>query len=284
MCLPSILILGLSEDQKTVLANKADGVYFGTGSARPALINSLVSLNFATRAGYHPNYGSPRWELTYCGRQAGNLLNNLELHPLFAEMVRKEYDAACKECNRRHNPLLTKTRKKSFLGGIPLLDPEEDDLSENIVIMGPMGPTGEFFGYHRETRLLYFLIDSKDKQFFHDVILGTHPDSKLGPPVFALRRAIGGPGTIEMFWKNKAYKPLTKKLAGAIQYIADPDEDEVILTHMVVKRGWRRRKVNSAMIGYLENRYPDKKFLYHELTPQGRKFMESYGGEEWKPE
>ena len=147
-----------------------------------------------------------------------------------------------------------------------------------------MGPIGEFFGYHRETRILYFLIDSEDKQFFKDVLIGTHPDTKLSPPVFALRNAIGGKGTIPMFWKNKATKPLTKKLAGAVQYIADPAKDYAIITHVATKRGWRRRKVSSAMIKYLENRHPDKRLYGQDLTDTGRKFMEAYGGEEYKPE
>lgn len=281
MCLQSFLILNLSDEQKSLLRSKVHGSYFGTSTARIAVIGSLVSLNLVQRAGYHPKYGSPRWKMTRCGRNAGRLLTEIEARPVFAEMIKNNYDEIhARSCNLRSNPLLTKTKKKSFLGEVPLLEATKEDFEENMVIMGPMGPTGEFFGYHRETRILYFLIDSGDMQFFIDVILGEHPNEKLSPPIFALRRAIGGPGTIDMFWKNRATKPLIKKMAGAVQFIVD--EGDVIITHMSTKRGWRRRKVNSAMIKYIENRYPDKKLFYQELTEQGRKFMESYGGEEWK--
>jgi hypothetical protein len=182
---------------------------------------------------------------------------------------------------RRKNPLLTKDRRKAYLSDVNLKEADDEDIDDNILIMGPMGPVGSFMGFHPETRVLYFIIDpDENKQVLRDIIMGDAESDIF--PVFPNRRAIGGPGTINMFWKSsKQKRRFLKAIAGAVQFIVEPNSDVVIITHMATKRGWKRRGVNSAMISKIMRKYPDRRIVYHGLTDQGRKFMQSFGGEEY---
>ena len=111
-------------------------------------------------------------------------------------------------------------------------------------------------------------------------------------PVFHLRRALGGPGTIEMFWQNAS----TQYLVGAVQYVIgkepapdDPDYEKLkdqdfnylLVTHMAVSTEFQRNKVNTFMIDLLVSHYPHRILYFDDPTDQGRAFMDAYGGSEW---
>ena len=89
---------------------------------------------------------------------------------------------------------------------------------------------------------------------------------------------IGGPGTLDMFWSKAA----SKMLVGAVQYVASDEDSDLIVTHMVVREPYQRNRINSFMIDQLVEKYPTRKLYFHDLTNQGRRFMESYGGEEFE--
>jgi len=97
-------------------------------------------------------------------------------------------------------------------------------------------------------------------------------------PLFQNRRAIGGPGTLDVFWKAKS----TDYLVGAVQFVAEEDSSDLIITHMMVREEFQRNRINSFMIELIQDRYPGRKLYFHDLTDQGRKFMLGYGGEELK--
>ena len=99
----------------------------------------------------------------------------------------------------------------------------------------------------------------------------------LYPPIFQNRQPIGGIGTINMFWDIAA----SKHLVGAVQFVASDDDNDLMITHMAVKDPYRRNRINSFMIDQVVKKYPHRKLSFHDPTPLGRKFMESYGGEEW---
>lgn len=96
-------------------------------------------------------------------------------------------------------------------------------------------------------------------------------------PIFQNRRAIGGPGTLDMFWEN----PSTRNLIAAVQYTASPEDQDLIITHMVVRDPYQRNRINSYMIDQLLQQYPDRELYFHDLTDQGRSFMQSYGGRDF---
>jgi len=172
---------------------------------------------------------------------------------------------------KRFNPKLTKKGKHVYADEQPLRDASVEILAPNILVVGPLGPMAELFDIHRDSYLLYFLIDSTDRNKMIERI----QDGDMA--VFPARRAISGPGTIEMFWKN----PFTRKLAGAVQFIK-LDESTIVITHMAVKPKWRRSRLNWKMMDELKQRYPDKILKFHDLTNEGRAFMTAYGGEEYK--
>lgn len=91
MCLPALLIEGLSPDEKTVLILKRTGQGFGTGTARVQILNALVKLKLARRMGYS-DYGHPSWVLTPCGMRAGQMLADKRANPLLAAIIEDEYD------------------------------------------------------------------------------------------------------------------------------------------------------------------------------------------------
>lgn len=159
---------------------------------------------------------------------------------------------------------------ESAADSIPLRQlPPEVAYKELIVAVGPFGPTAEFFGYDRNTYVLYFLQDSADLRALTEM-------ARSGDiAIFPRRRAIGGPGTLDMFWKNSETKALTKLLAGAVQYIVL--DNKVIITHMSVRSKWRRNGLNTLMIEVIEAAHPGKSLVYEDPTDMGKKFMASRG-------
>jgi hypothetical protein len=81
MCQHPLLIENLLSDIKKVLIEKKDARGFGTGSARIALINSMMNQGLVVRQGWEQTYGKPSWRVSPCGRRAATLLINLEKYP-----------------------------------------------------------------------------------------------------------------------------------------------------------------------------------------------------------
>lgn len=139
------------------------------------------------------------------------------------------------------------------------------ELSERIVVMGPFG-AGGLREYHPDTIILYFLLNTKDKQRLCTAIKG---QSREKAPIFALQRK-GRLGTIDAFWREN----LTQLLVGAIQFI--PFADKLVITHMAVRSNWRKLGINSRLIDYLRQGYPGREVLYSNLSKMGQKFVNSY--------
>lgn len=140
------------------------------------------------------------------------------------------------------------------------------ELAEKIVMMGPLGHSCPK-GYHPATMVLYFLLGSSDKQRLISAIKGK---SREKVPIFGLQR-IGNYGTIDSFWKTSLAKAV---LAGAVQFI--PLGDTLIITHMTVKSTWRRLGVNSRLVDYLKQRFPNRKLIFQDVTKMGQQFVEGY--------
>jgi len=113
MCLPSILVLGLDTSEKAFLQNVDTKRLFGVAIANRyggiPLIKKLQLLRLVGSAGVDPHYGHPRWMLTYCGKQAATLLNELENNPLFREVILADYKKLMIACpftkpHHRTNP------------------------------------------------------------------------------------------------------------------------------------------------------------------------------------
>lgn len=169
---------------------------------------------------------------------------------------------------------LVKRKKRVYIydaetgSSMPLADASPEDVDSLTVIVGPLGPMGAFFGFAEETRVLYFLKDSDNYSAFVELVQGGMM------PIFSQRRAIGGPGTLEMFWKNPETRPATKMLAGALQFI--PEDDALYITHMSVQPAWRRNRLNWLMVEGVRLRDPERPIVFDDPTEMGKKFMRSY--------
>lgn len=97
-------------------------------------------------------------------------------------------------------------------------------------------------------------------------------------PVFQNRRAIGGPGTLDLFWQRES----AKYLVAAVQYVASDEDKDLVITHMHVAPEFQRNRINSFMVDQLVEKHPDRELYFHDLTNQGRAFMDSYGGQDFE--
>lgn len=168
---------------------------------------------------------------------------------------------------------LTKSGKtvyaQSATGHVPLRKLPQDAAELFMLDVGPFGPTAEIFGFHRNTRILYFLQDTADQPAL--IKMAESGDIAIYPR----HRPMFGRGTIERFWQNPETKALTKLLAGAVQYVIF--DDEIMVTHMSVRPKWRRNGLNTLMIEAIEAANPGKPVVYEEPTDMGKKFMASRG-------
>jgi len=181
----------------------------------------------------------------------------------------------------RRNPLITQhvSGKKKIVsyGDVSMREAASrkqfDDTDENIIIYGPFGRMGEFFGFHPKTSVLYLFADPADRKEMYENLKA---DRVKQPPLFHRHRpAYGGhPGTLEAFWKNRA----TSKMMAAVQYYADGDT--LVVTHMTVKPKWRRNRVNTFLVDWVMNHVGTKRVVFEEPTEEGGKFMKTYGGSE----
>lgn len=158
---------------------------------------------------------------------------------------------------------------------IPLREVAPADMAPFMIGVGPFGKALEFFGYHPETRTLYLLKDTDVKADARDLI-----QHQGVIPIFALRRAIGGPGTLPMFWANKENKVITKHMVAAMQYYVTPDE--IVLTHMSVQPKYRRQGVNTLLVDTVMSNYPGRKVVFDDPTPDGKRFMRGRGFESFE--
>jgi hypothetical protein len=67
-------------------------------------------------------------------------------------------------------------------------------------------------------------------------------------------------------------KPGAKGLIGAVKFIARPDV--LYIDFMSVRKGWRRRGINSLMIRTLVTEFPGRQLAFSEPTAMGSKFIQ----------
>jgi len=170
---------------------------------------------------------------------------------------------------RETNPKFRKKKGRVFLGSKLSNNLATEEIAKNAVTVGPFGDVAAVFGYDPNTYLLYLMEDSSNMPKLQAAILG---ESKDAFPLFPIRVPYGV-GAIDMFWQQR----LAKLMAGAVQYVIT--NDRIIITHMAVKTKWRRHKLNTKMIQLIVQKYPSRTLSFLQVTEDGRKFVESFGGE-----
>lgn len=101
-------------------------------------------------------------------------------------------------------------------------------------------------------------------------------DSKIPIPLFMDGNPIGGPGSLNMFMKNKLRR---KHLLGGLMFREYPDR--LVVSHMVIEPKARRKGYNSLMVDTIEKDFGQTAEFY-DVTDDGRKFMLARGGKESK--
>jgi len=184
------------------------------------------------------------------------------------------YEAEARAASRRVNPDLVARRGKVKADGIPFAEADWkliDD--ENTIITGPLPPLFDL----PNTFMIYVAKNPASVRALIDVITGK--DTKHTIPLFGYRRDFMGPGTIDQLWRTAFAK---RHVIGAAKFTVE--ENRVIVTHMAVKKAFRRNRINTFMLEKLQEEYPGKAIQFHELTEEGRGFMEAWGrGEEYAP-
>lgn len=166
------------------------------------------------------------------------------------------------------NPLIEKRGKRVLVGEVPARDVTYEAVDPNMVAIAfGKENISQFFGYHPTATIVYLFASEADKdEFIAAVQSGT-----FAPPLFPLRRAIGGPGTLDMFLKNKG----AKKVIAAVQYYVH--ENDLVVTHMVVRPKWRRHHLNKLIVDMIIADVRPSNIWWDEPTDMGLKFMKGYG-------
>jgi hypothetical protein len=154
-----------------------------------------------------------------------------------------------------------KTPLRDFVGRL-------DALSDFLVGVGPFGRLGEFFGYPRDTRILYFLENADDRKKVIELV-----QAGIMPIYQQRRQLFAGGGTVDMFWENREVKETTRLLAGAVQFFPNQATEQIVVTHMSVRPKWRRNRLNWIMVDAIAERYPNFEIEFDSPTEMGSKFM-----------
>ena len=166
------------------------------------------------------------------------------------------------------NPLIEKRGKYVLVGGGKTSrEIAFEELKPNMLNVGPFGHVAEFLGYYHTTKVLYLLATEEDTAEMRRGLVS----GEIHPALFPLRRAISGPGTLEMFLKNKS----AKKIIAAVQYYTY--EGDLFITHMVVRPKWRRAHLNTLLVDTIVDTTKPVNIWWDDPTKMGEQFMSGYG-------
>jgi len=101
--------MGLNRPEQSLLKTVSNGSAFGVSVIHRfggvGLARNLQSMGLLEQVSNHPKWDTPRWALTRCGCNAGNLLIEVNNNPLLKDQIIKDYSQRTANC-RRPNPKL----------------------------------------------------------------------------------------------------------------------------------------------------------------------------------
>lgn len=156
-------------------------------------------------------------------------------------------------------------KRIAYLDDYPTRNLEPTKLEPLLLCVGPFGPLGAFLGFKENTHILYLCESSEAKE-------RTRKSAMTDDfAIYPNRRALGGPGTISLFWSRRAK---TKGIIAAVQFFTQ--EDTLVVTHMSIRPKWRRNRLIMLMIRYLMDDYETTRVEFVEPTEDGEKFAKSF--------
>ena len=185
-------------------------------------------------------------------------------------------------------PIISRSGKQVMADDKPLKTAEEAD--NNIVLFRESRPNSLF---RLGTMWLYFM-DSEESA--KEMKEGKIP--MLVIPQGAGFRLINRVDPITSVWTKEFYqkgtdeprermengKPVlvdgTNKVLGILE--GHSDENIIYINMMSVRPGFKRNSVNSKMITYVKNHFPQAKLEFSKPTDDGKKFINSFTGDKIK--
>ena len=153
--------------------------------------------------------------------------------------------------------------KTAFFRGQEVRHLSHTVLEHLILSIGPFGPLGAFLGFDQRTYITYLCQSVEDLERIKTNAQGGDF------PIYPARRAIGGHGTLEMFWRRRR---ATRGILGAVQ--AHPVVGAgLMVTHMSVRPSWRRNRLNSHIINLVMDSHFCHSVEYSEPTQLGKLFI-----------
>jgi hypothetical protein len=176
---------------------------------------------------------------------------------------------------RRANPTITKKGKSKkgkdvFANGDLLRDLTLDDVEENIawyVVKKPhfILPLGSY---------AVAFMDSKEG----GNTIG-HGDRQNDMPWIPPHVSIGLTGQqppFQKFWRRSPPSGAPKDMLGYLQGQLYHDEKVIWVEFMTVRTQFRRSKINSFMLAFIQKNYPDYKVEFSSETAAGKKFIKKF--------
>lgn len=102
------------------------------------------------------------------------------------------------------------------------------------------------------------------------LVAGEGPPIPLFPPTTPMGASFDA---IEAIFHTEGAKELD--LVAAVKYLIR--DSQLYIDFMAVRKGWRRRGINGAMIRTLETRWPNRALIFSPFTQDGKLFYTAFG-------
>ena len=159
-------------------------------------------------------------------------------------------------------PVISLQGKTALADDSPLKEVDVDNIKNNIV----------FFRLDKDglwvkgTSWIYFMDSEESAQ---KMKAGEIPMLMVPQGTFS-----SGGSPISDVWSKRFAKKGTEHILGILE--GNTNEDEIYINMMTVRPKYKRNTINTKMIQFLQNHFPNAKLSFSSPTEQGKKFISSY--------
>jgi len=160
-------------------------------------------------------------------------------------------------------PVISLQGKTAFADDKPLKDVDVDNIKNNIVIFRETRPNSLFA---EGTTWVYFL-DSEESAKKMEA-------GEISMLMIPIGTFSSGGSPISDVWSKRFAKKGTEHILGILE--GHTNEDEIYINMMTVRPKYKRNTINTKMIQFLQNHFPNAKLSFSSPTPEGKKFISKY--------
>ena len=160
-------------------------------------------------------------------------------------------------------PVISLKGKTVLADDKPLKEVDVDNIENNIVFFRETRPRSL---YPEGTTWVYFLDseESAKKMEAGEISMLFIPQGTF----------YSGGSPITDVWKKQFAKEGTEHILGILE--GHTNEEEIYINMMTVRPKYKRNTINTKMIKFLQNRFPNAKLSFSSPTPEGKKFISKY--------